>query len=168
MRGALLLLLMTGCATTASGPAMPQEYKPTGEVVMVRNSATFDDWRVMNPQCNLRKRGDGSWAGTLLGQTIDVSVTENRISGVGLMFTREVKDGRLIITGQFNGQILRVELDQDSAMIRMPGQSYTFNGHLEGDGLRAWGPNNELQLKGAASQASPPWPQIAFALLAAR
>jgi hypothetical protein len=172
MRAALLTLMVvvTGCATTttAEGPAMPAEYKPTGEVVMIRNQATFDAWRVMNPNCNLRKRADGSWAGTLSGQTVDVNVYENRVAGVGMTFTREVKDGRLIITGQFNSQIVRFELGPDLAIARLPNQSYTFVGHSEEPGKFAWGPNAELQLKGDAAQAMPPWPQIAFALLAAR
>ncbi len=170
MRAALLMLVvvMTGCATTPEGPAMPAEYKPTGEVVLIRNQATFDAWRVMNPGCNMRKRGDGSWAGTIQGQTVDVNVYENRISGVGMVFTREIKDNRIIITGQFNSQIVRFELDGEKAMIRFPGQSYTLNGHLEEPGKFTWGQNAELQFKGDAAQAVPPWPQIAFAMLAAR
>lgn len=166
MRGALLLVLLGGCATTNTGPAMPAEFKPTGEVVLGNRSASFDAWRVINARCNLARRGDGSWAGTFEGQAVDVTVTEDRVVGIGLQMTRELQDGRSIITGQFNGRIVRFEFDDERALLRTPFSAYTISGRFLREGATVYGADGMLQLKGEAGLDVPPWPQIAFALLA--
>ncbi len=148
--------------------ALTNEYKPTGEVMMRNRGASFDAVRVRAPHCNLSKRTDGSWAGTLNEKVIDVSVTETRISGVDFTLTRENSEGRhMVITGQFDGKIYRFEFDERHALIRAPGaMNFNFDGlTVEGTTVR-YGPMGNFELRGEAGSTNPPWPQLGFALLA--
>ena len=89
------------------------------------------------------------------------------MSGVELMLTREKSEGnRTVITGQFQGRIYRFELDENRAIMRAPNNAFTLDGRLESPNLTTYGPQGNLQLRGEASGDNPPWPQIAFALMA--
>ncbi len=160
---------MCGCALPQVVPeALSQEYVPTGELQLNRLGATFDHVRVRSPTMNLAKRTDGSWGGTFGDRPIDVSVTDTAIRGVDLIVNRgDSKPGHLVITGQFQGKIFRFEFDQNQALIRTPGNSFTLPGRQVTKDGAAYGPRNDFTLKGEASVENPPWPQIGFALLAA-
>jgi hypothetical protein len=168
-RLALAAVVLSACTLPEVVPdALKAEYAPTGEVSFSSHGATFDQVRVRNPHSNLAKRTDESWGGTLGDRAIDVSVTNDAIRGVNFKFTREEPSpGKTIITGQFESKIYRFELSPEQALVRSPSMSFTFPGRTEKDGQVFYGPRNDLTLKGEAGHPNPPWPQIAFALVAA-
>jgi len=131
-------------------------------------TASFDDVRVRAPNCNLTKRTDGSWGGTMRDRALDVSVTETDIRGVDLRVTRaESETGRLVISGQFLGMIQRFEIDQDRVLVRTQAKSQNLGGRVVSEQGAKYGPFKELELRGVAGAEKAPWPQIAFALIAA-
>jgi len=175
MRQAVVLvgLLLSGCASmfpTVVPEANSSEYTPTGEVQANRYGATFDAVRVRSPTCNLSKRTDGSWGGTLGDHAIDVSVTPDRIRGVNFVLSKtDSTADRLIITGQMDGKIYRFELGPKDALVRTPTMALTYPNRQVENGVTYYGPMKELALKGEAGgdAANVAWPQIALALLAA-
>ena len=170
MRASLLVgvVALSSCNFPTVVPeALNTEFKSTGEVALYNRSAAFDASRVRSPKANLSKRTDGSWGGTLTDRPVDVSVTDTRITGVDLMLTREKSEGnKMVITGQFQGRIYRFELGDKRAIIRAPNQSVTLDGRQVGPEQTTYGPQGNLQLRGEAGTDDPPWPQIAFALIA--
>lgn len=163
----VVALSLTACTLPAVLPEVNQEYKPTGEILLGNRSANFDAVRVRSPRCNLARRTDGSWAGTFDTRPVDVNVYENRLAGIGVQLTKSLENGKLVITGQVEGRIVRFELDDQRALIRTASGSITLDGRVVGEDLTTYGPRGELQLKGEAGRDVPPWPQFAFALLAA-
>ena len=165
MKFTVLFALLTGCATMAPLPETQTEFVPTGEITLSSMGAAFDSVRVRKPNVNLTKRADGSWGGVLGTSGIDVSVTPKRVTGVGLTLVLEESGGEkgTIITGQWQGNIVRFEFGPDQALIR----TSKFNATMARSSPTTFGPRGELQLKGEAALAEPPWPQFALALLAA-
>jgi hypothetical protein len=170
MRSSLLVAVvaLSSCNFPTVVPeALNTEFKATGEVLLYNRTVGFDAYRVRSPKCNLSRRTDGSWGGTIAERPIDVSVTDTRISGVEFMLTREKSEGnKTVITGQFQGRIYRFELDEEKAMIRAPNNSFTLPGRKVGPKETTYGPDGNLQLRGEAGAENPPWPQIGFALMA--
>lgn len=174
MRQAMVLagLVLSGCAgmfPTVMPEANSSEYKPTGEVQMYDKGATFDAVRVRNPHCNLSRRTDGSWGGTIGENAIDVSVTPDTVRGVNFLLSKTDSTAeRLVITGQMNGRIFRFELGRNDAMLRTPSFSLTFPGRTVEGQVAYYGVKKDLTLKGEAAMVSEAaWPQIGLALLAA-
>jgi hypothetical protein len=173
----LLLLALAGCATT---PAQPEaEYKPTGEVRYHDRIATFDATHVRAPNCNLKRRDDGTWGGTLSDRPIDVSVTAVALRGVDFILSRaEAAPGKSVVTGQLQGRMFRFEWDSDQMAVRTGGSSLAstgaggsgvsanFRGRVVGEKSSRFGPLGDVQLLGEASEENAPWPQVAFALMA--
>jgi hypothetical protein len=164
------LVLGAVLASTCFPTVVPEannEFKPTGEVLLYSRTVSFDAVRVRSPDLNMTKRTDGSWGGILENQAVDVSVTENKITGVNFLLTREMSDGkRTVITGQFQGRIYRFEFDENEIMFRAPSKSMTYPGRQVAKDQTTYGPRGDVQLRGEAGSENPPWPQIAFALLA--
>ncbi len=163
---ALVLVVLTGCASMQPLPETQTEYVPTGEINLGAMGASFDSVRVRKANVNLTKRADGSWGGVLGGVGIDVSVTPKRLSGVNLMLVLEEAGSEstpVVITGQWQGKIVRFEIDNERALIRTPSMSVT----LARSGPTTFGGKGELEFKGDAALAEPPWPQFALAMLAA-
>lgn len=157
-----------GCTFPQVVPeALKEEYVPTGSLQMYDRGASFDAVRVRAPKANLAKRTDGSWGGVIDQVPVDVSVTDSTVRGVNFVLTREESSaGKLIITGQFKGKIYRFEFDEKLARIRTPSTSLDFQTRSPVEGGLAYGPMRPFVLKGQAAAENPPWPQIAFALLA--
>lgn len=161
-----LLLSVTGCQMAQVVPEASLAYVPAGEIQYLDSGATFDAVRVRNPRCNLSKRTDGSWGGSLGNQPIDASVTPKRMSGVGLTLSlEEESETGTVITGQWQGRIVRFEVGPEKALIRTPTRSLTLN--RTGPTTFTYGALGELQLKGEASNPIPPWPEFALAMLCA-
>jgi hypothetical protein len=159
-------LLFTGCALFPQPlPETNTDFVPTGEISMRSSGAAFDAVRVRKPNVNLSKRTDGSWGGVMNGQAIDVSVTPDKISGVNLTLKLEESGGPkgTVITGQFQGKIVRFEIGPETALIRTPAHSVT----LTRSSPNTFGGRGELEFKGDAALAEPPWPQFALAMMAA-
>ena len=83
------------------------------------------------------------------------------------MTREETRKGHIVITGQFIGKIARFEIDSEQVMVRTASVSKTLPGRIITPGGTAYGPLHELELRGEAGLENPPWPQFAFALLAA-
>lgn len=165
-----LFLLLIGCARMAPLPETQTEYVPTGEINLGSLGASFDTVRVRKANVNLTKRADGSWGGVMGsgpsgGIGIDVTVTPKRVTGVGLTLVLEESGGEkgTIITGQFQGNIVRFEFGPEQALIR----THRFSSTLARSSPTTYGARGELKLNGEAALADPPWPQFALALLAA-
>jgi hypothetical protein len=165
-RSLLFLLACSACATT---PAVPEkEYRPAGEVRYYNRSASFDETRVRSVKCNLQRRADGTWGGVIDGRAIDVSVNDITVRGVDIIVNREEsRPGKQVFTAQFQGRIFRFEISDDSVSVRTGSMSANYPGRLLGEGVSRFGPNGELELRGESSLENPPWPQLAFALIAA-
>lgn len=149
-------------------PEAASEFTPTGEISLRSFGASFDKYRIRSPVSNLTVRTDGSWAGTLSGTAIDVSVDENTVRGVDFILSRvDSVPGHVVITGQFRGKMLRFEFDDKLAMIRTPKFSNTYRGYSTRDGVTKYGPGGDMKLKGEAGMVAPPWPQFGLALVAA-
>lgn len=164
-----LLLVCGACALPQVVPeALSTEFKPTGEVVFRERTASFDGSRVRAPACNLSRRTDGSWGGTLGGRALDVSVTPTHVRGVDFVMARDqAEQGKLIITGQYLGRIFRFEVLNDRVVVRTPSNSLTLPGRIVSERGAAYGVMQELQLRGEAGVENQPWPQFGLALMAA-
>lgn len=165
---AFALVLAMGCKSTGDvapeqGAAPAGEFKALGEIRYRSGSASFDETRVVGPHVNMSRRSDGSWAGNLMDGTVDVSVYPDRVVGVGLTLAIERKPDVNIITGQYQGRILRFEVGAEQLIVRTPSISTTLP--RTGDGM--YGQNGVVRLFGQAAEANPPWPQFALALAAA-
>jgi len=167
--GCLFSLVLAGCVLPQTVPeALNTEYQPSGSIQLYGRGATFDAVRVRGPNVNMTKRTDGSWAGTLSGTAVDVSVTPTHVRGANfLLSNQDSTRDHYIVTGQIQGRIVRFELDQNKALIRTTTQSVTLMPRTLTNDAAAYGPRSELQLHGQAALLEPPWPQMAFALVAA-
>lgn len=175
MRSVVLAVVTVVTVVFAGGCTFPQvvpealkeDYVPTGSLQMYDKSASFDAVRVRAPKANLAKRTDGSWGGVINQVPVDVSVTDTTVRGVAFVLTREDSGpGKLVITGQFQGKIYRFEFDDKLARVRTPSTSLDFQTRSPVEGGLAYGPMKPFVLKGQAAAENPPWPQIAFALIA--
>ncbi len=166
---ATLFVTLGGCNLPTVVPeATSTEYKPTGEVQAYDQSASFDAVRVRGVKVNLSKRTDGSWGGTVADRPVDVSVDEGHVRGVDFIVSREETNGsHNVITGQFQGRTLRFEWDENQAIIRTGSKSLTYPGRVVAERVTKYGPRAEFELRGDAGLERAPWPQIAFALIAA-
>lgn len=169
MRSPLIVaLLLCSCSfPTVMPEALNTEFKPTGEVLVYNRTVSFDAVRVRSPECNLSKRTDGSWGGTLNQRPLDVNVYGEKVRGVDFTMTREQSDANhLVITGQFQGRIYRFELDDQKAIIRGPSASMNYPGRQVSPNQTTYGGQGNFQLRGEAGAENPPWPQIGFAFMA--
>ena len=124
-------------------------------------SASFDAARVVGARINMSRRSDGSWAGTLNEMPVDVSVYPDRISGVNFTLHREDTAGGIVLTGQWQGNMVRFEGVQDKMLIRTKDSSYTLPKTAAGQS----GPGGVVKLTGEAGSENPPWPQFGLALM---
>lgn len=159
-------VVLSSCTFATVVPEANSEFKPSGEVLLYNRSVSFDAVRIRSPLANMTKRTDGSWGGTVNNAPLDITVNENRVSGVNFSMTRENSEGnKVIYTGQFQGRIYRFELDEQQAMIRAPAKSMTLPGRQVGNNQTTYGPMGNLQLRGEAGSDNPPWPQLALSLM---
>jgi len=168
LASALTILACACNMPTVVPEANNTEYKPTGEILAYGRTSSFDAVRVRSVACNIAKRTDGSWGGTFGERALDVSVDDAHVRGVDFNLNKEdSKPGSLIITGQFQGRIFRFEMNEAQVLVRTSATSVTYPGRVLADGVVKYGPQQNLELRGEASQENPPWPQIGFALMAA-
>lgn len=149
-------LLLGGCATAQmyNGP-----FVPNGGIKGNIGSASYSAHAVRGPRINIARRSDGSWAGELKGQAIDVSVHGDRVVGVNTHMKIEKKPHLLTITGQFNGRMFRFEVTPVHLMARTDTHSRDLP--LTGPA----GHYSEVTFTGNAVGENRPEPQFAFALL---
>lgn len=181
MRATLRPLPLLAAAIVAA-PAAAQEvpYEPIGEVrfitVGMGAGASFDEDRIVGPAVNLTRREDGTWAGDLGGRDLDLHGSDGKLVGANVSLNYSQKDGRTEVEGLFFGTRIRFSLDAKRFRGRIGTCSIDFTrrggGVYRGDvgcvrsGTRL--PNTgkaRMELLGEAAGASPPLPQLAFALI---
>jgi hypothetical protein len=157
----LVPVLLVACASVPA-PMITGEFTQQGEVVFLGGSAAWDQIRIVGPLINVSQRGDGSWAGTLNNQIVDVNVYPSRAAGAYLTMTWDYKPDHQIVTAQWLGRLHRFEVHPDRFLFRGPSRSFT----LQRRGGAVFGPGGELKLNGEAHKQFPPMPQFGLALLA--
>jgi len=157
-------------------------FEPTGELQFygwgpAGSGASFDGKRLVGSTVNLTRRDDGTWAGDLVGQNMNLKISQERITGanVNLHFTQ--KGGRTGVEGLFFGARVRLELDGKrfrgrfgacSLDLRRKARAF-FHGDVGCQRANADFPASgkaSLKLIGEAAEERPPLPQFALALLA--
>ncbi len=159
-----LVCVLTACQHVGVADETDEPpFQPTGGVQYLARGAAFNATRVVGPNVNLSKRADGSWGGRLLDQPVDVNEYENRIGGVEFTLQVVATPTGQLVTGQWQGESIRFELDQAQIRVRAGAESFTLGAHGPGH----YGAAGELALSGDAAQATPPFPQLAFAMIGA-
>lgn len=170
-------------ALAAAAPAAAQDvpFEPTGEIRMNGvsgfSSVSFDQERIVGPVVNLTGREDGTWAGDLGGQDLDLHPVSGGLQAPNVTLKFRTKDGRTTVEGLYFGQRVRIELDAKKLSGRFGSCSMSlkrkgapvYSGDLgclnAGARLptagRVW-----VELMGEAASSTPPLPQFALALLA--
>lgn len=175
--------LAASLASPFEASAQSPSFQPAGEILFVPWGSTgagvsYSDDRIVGPNVNLTRRDDGGWAGDLMGQNVDLSVTPTRLSGPNFDVHIESKGDELRVRGNAFGVHVSVEVDPKriagrsgncsfDLTRRMPG---VFRGEVGCASPRAILPSTgtaTLKLAGNAAAREPSLPQFALALLAA-
>lgn len=164
MHRVLSVLASLSVVSCASGPAPapPTEFAKKGEIVFLGGSASWDDDQVVGPLINVSRRSDGSWAGLLNNQILDVNVYTARAAGAYLTMKWDGEPKQWVITAQWQGRLHRFELHPSHFLFRGPTHSFTLQHRNDW----SFGPRGELKFDGEARDARPPMPQFGLALLA--
>ncbi len=174
-------LLVASVAAAAQTP--PPIFQPTGEVYFigvggVGSGASYTEDRVIGPNVNLTRRDDGGWAGDLLGQNVDITVTPTRLSAPNFDVHIERKGDELAVRGTVFGQRFSMEMTPRELSGRSGNCSFDLSrrqpGVLRGN-VGCTDPRSvfpatatgTLKLSGDAAEREPSLPQLALALIAA-
>jgi hypothetical protein len=158
----LLCFLGGSCAAPRAGAPESEPFRPSGEILFFDASAAFDANRVIGPHVNVSRRSDGSWAGTIEQDVVDINVTADRLTGANLKASIQHNKRGLVISGQWRDLILYYQIGSDQVLIRSPNYSLSLLSSEPG----IYGPYRQLKLIGEAAKADPPMPQFVLALVA--
>jgi hypothetical protein len=159
---ALGSLLLLSCASGPTPTRTPREFAKKGEVVFLEGSAAWDENQVLGPLISVGRRSDGSWAGRLNNQIVDVNVYRTRAAGAFLIMSWDEQPNQMVITAQWVGRLHRFEIYPDRVLFRGPTRSFTLQHRNDW----SFGPGGELKFDGQARDQRPPMPQFGLALLA--
>jgi hypothetical protein len=159
---ALGSLFLLSCASGSTHVESARDFTSKGEVDFLQGSASWDETRVVGPLINVSRRSDGSWAGQLNNQILDVNVYRTRAAGAFLTMTWEDQPEQRVIIAQWLGRLHRFEIYPDRVLYRGPTHSFTLHNLSAG----AFGPGGELKFQGQAREERAPMPQFGLALLA--
>jgi hypothetical protein len=159
-----------------------QAYEPTGEVSFNAGGrgtgASFDEERIVGPAVNLSLMEGGAWSGDLLGNTVDLSVTPERITGSNVdLHVEKLAKGETSVRGNLFGRRVTLETGRKGLQWRMGNCSLDLgrqkSGALQGGygcvGGRSRLPSvtgASMRLTGRAGTPDAPYPQLVLALLA--
>jgi hypothetical protein len=162
-------------------------FEATGEIRFrvsggITSGASFSSSRVVGPVVNMTRREDGTWAGDLLGENLDLHAedaradrNEQKMAGSGFtLVQRPVKDG-VEIEGQYKGLRFRVEVKAKrvkgrfgNCSLDLDRKGTVYRGDLgcliQGAALPETG-RAVLELMGDAQDRAP-FPQLGIALMA--
>jgi hypothetical protein len=168
-------------ALAAPVAAQDTPFEPTGELRFVGggfgSGASFDSERIVGPVVNLTRRDDGSWAGDIGGQDLDLHQTKGGLQAPNVNLKFSSKDGKTRIEGLYFGQRVRVDMDRKKLTARFGSCSMTLErrgapvyrgeiGCLGGGERLPRTARVNLELIGEAAAETPPLPHFALALLA--
>lgn len=165
-----------------AGAAQSVSFQATGEVFFlgwdsIGSGASYSDDRVVGPNVNLTRREDGGWAGDLLGQNVDLTVTPTRLSAPNLDIHLERKGDELTVRGNLFGRHFNLEKTPKSVSGRSGNCSFDLSRRQPGvmrGGVGCTDPRSifpatatgMLKLAGNAAEREPSLPQLALALIA--
>jgi hypothetical protein len=170
-------------AALAAAPAAAQDtpFEPTGELRLggggFGNGASFDSERIVGPLVNLTRRDDGSWAGDIAGQDLDLQPVKGGLQAPNVTLKFSSKDGKTRIEGLYFGQRVRIDMDRK----KLSGRFGSCSMSLERKGAPVYrgdvgclGPGERLprtgrvnlEVIGEAAAETPPLPHFALALIA--
>ena len=188
LSAAPLLALLSACAVTPSGApvavtpvpageAKPKDFVATGSVNLygygTGQSADFSDFRIVGPRVNMTRNPDGTWAGSLDGRDMVLTVTPGRIDGYGVNLYVFRKGTTISVQGMFGQRQVWFTLKPNEIQGTTDGGTCSFDltradgGAFQG-GVGCAGQVSvaTLQLQGAASDVqNPVIPQLVLALI---
>ena len=167
MRTTLLLTLAAAGLFLACRHANPADDKPRifnkkAEIVFLGGSASWDEDEIIGPLISVAQRSDGSWAGTINNQVIDVNVYSGRAGGSYLTMKWREENGAMIVAGAFQDRPFRFEVFPDRVNVRLPMRSFELPRYADWH----YGRGGELKFEGEARTLQPQMPQYGLALLA--
>ncbi len=176
--GAVAILL---AAPLAAG-AQSLSFQASGEVFFlgwdsVGSGASYSDDRIIGPNVNLTRRDDGGWAGDLLGQNVDMTVTPTRLSAPNFDIHITRKGDELTVRGIVFGRPFNVAMTPKTVSGRSGNCSFDLERRQPGvmrGGVGCTDPRSvfpatatgTLKLAGNAAEREPALPQLALALIA--
>jgi hypothetical protein len=159
---ALVLLVLAGCRHAPEEKKVPvSELQKTGEVLYAGRSAAFTADRVWGPAMDISRRSDGTWAGQLHQEAIDVNVYNGRIAGVHLSFSYEQTADTLLAQGLFLGRPFRVRIGPTQIEVMVHSRALQLDRH----DTQSFGPTGELRIWHEPANAPLPVFQVVLALL---
>jgi hypothetical protein len=181
MRSSSILLV---AAALAAAPAVAQEspFEPTGEIRFhasagLGSGASFDETRIVGPAVNLTRREDGSWAGDLAGQDVNLVGGETKLSGPNVNLTFKQKGGKTEVEGLFYGERVRLSVDAKKIKGRYGRCSFDLTrkgppiyrgdvGCMSQESRLPAAGKAAIELIGKAAADVPPGPQVGLAFVA--
>lgn len=160
--GVAAVSVLLACAHSGGAPEPEKVFNKKGGLVFLGGSASWDEDEVVGPLVSVSRRGDGSWAGNIVGTPVDVSLYNGRAAGSNLVMKWTDEGDHRVITAQLNNRIHRFEVYPDRVLVRGPSRSFT----LSHRGDWTFGPGSELKFEGEAQSMQPPMPQFGIAMLA--
>jgi len=172
-------VLSLAVASLLARPALA--FDPSGEILFVARGApsagaSYDAERLVGATVNMARRDDGGWAGDLGGQSIDLEVSDTRLTGANVDLHVDRSNDKTTVRGTYFGQRISLELGPRTVSGRVGACSLDLTrkrpGYYEGDlGCVARGvamptvAKATLKLAGDAAAMHPPMPQFALALI---
>jgi hypothetical protein len=178
-----VLAALAAAALLAPAPAPAQDapFEPTGELRLggggFGSGASFDSDRIVGPVVNLTRRDDGSWAGDIGGQDLDLQPSRGGLQAPNVTLKFSSKDGKTRIEGLYFGERVRIDMDRKKLSGRFGSCSMTLERKgppiYRGD-IGCLRPGERLprtsrvslEVIGEAAAEPPPLPHFALALLA--
>lgn len=173
MTASLLLPLAAAAQTTP-------EYQPNGEVLFrisggVSTGASYDEQRIIGPAVNLEESEGGGWGGDIGGNSVEIEVNGERLTGAGVdIFVKQEKN-QLVVRGNLFARRLWLEIGAKKVSGRVGDCSIDLKNKSPGLYVGNIGCSRgtrtpqtaraEMRLDGTAAEAKPPLPQFALALV---
>jgi hypothetical protein len=164
--GVVFAVLSLSCATTgpAAGP-----FVATGGFDYRGTSASFSADRVLGSTFDISSRSDGSWAGRVGDDIVDLSMRFGALRGAQTTLSWTETPTGVTIDGMFYGQLMHFDLN-DKVINVKSGTGITNGGTPRSFELRRIDRDHfegGFGVRGIAADVHPPEPQLALALAAA-
>jgi hypothetical protein len=179
---AALSLLAPRLASAQADPREP--FEATGEVRLRLTggqtaSAAFNATRVVGPVVNVTRRDDGTWAGDLLGENLDLRSVEGKgqkVTGPNFLLVQSQSGETTEVEGLFNGVRFRATLTAKNITAKFGDCSMDLErrggvyrgrvGCIVATSSMPRTSNAVMELMGEAGATKPAFPQLGIALVA--
>jgi len=164
--------------TPAPTEAKPRNFTATGEVFFYAlagtgTSAAFSDFRIVGPQANMTRDGNGQWGGDIAGKNLILDVKPGRITGDGVNLFVVRKGTTVSVQGMFGQRQVWVTLKPNEIQGTTDSSRCSFDLTLKSPGVYSGGVGcggnltmSTLQLTGeAANIENPTMPQLILSLI---